>query len=380
MVGSMHNDLRLQKECLDLMILHGWNSVEVSLKKGISHSTIRNWKTFYLQYGRSPAAARREKKKLGPRVNNRPFTPELKHELSIIVSHKPWLYLDEFQAQLLARTGTKVSTSAIYKVLTEELGWSLQAAEVAARERNEVDRAEHQAVLHEVTDDPSQFVFVDESAKDKNTALRRRLWRPINCNAPINRYFADWVDHSYTLLAACDINGFIPEACELVRRKRNAQDEDDEAGTIDANRFMSWVEDKLAPTLGNYALGEPRSIVVMDNASIHNDHRILQAIMNAGALLVYQSAYSPDLNPIEYCFHQYKSDLRRYSSQFGNDSYLAHNHALYSVNHENMKNYYRKVGGIRNIPPPKTPADPALEQSLTLASLLLQQQQLMLCL
>ena len=61
-----------------------------------------------------------------------------------------------------------------------------------------------------------------------------------------------------------------------------------------------WVEEKLVPTLGNYALGEPRSVVIMDNATIHAGVRDL--IEGAGAKLIYLSAYSPELNPIELMF------------------------------------------------------------------------------
>ena len=70
--------------------------------------------------------------------------------------------------------------------------------------------------------------------------------------------------------------------------------------TIDKNRFRMWVEEKLIPTLGNYALGEPRSVVIMDNATIHAGVREL--IRGAGAKLIYLSAYSPELNPIELMF------------------------------------------------------------------------------
>lgn len=350
MVGTMHNDLRLQQECMDLIFLHGYTSEEVFNAKGIPASTVRTWKAHYLKFGRTPAVSRRERRRLGPRVNRRVFTPNMKAILHNIVESKPWLYLDEFQIELRNRTGYRVSISAIYKVLTREMNWSLQVAEVAARERNELERAEHQALLHEISTDPKQFVFIDETSKAKETSMRRRLWRPVNTNAPISRYFTDWVDRSYTMLGACDIEGFIPEACELVRRKRNTNDPDEEAGTIDANRFVEWVEFKLVPTLGSYALGEARSIVVMDNASIHNDPRVLELVLGAGAVLVYQSAYSPDLNPIEYCFHQYKSDLRRFRDEFANNHTAAHQHALASVSSSNMRAYYRRVGGIRNVP------------------------------
>lgn len=346
----MHNDLRIQRECLALIFDCGWSSKEVAEYKKINDSTIRNWKAHFQLFGRSPAVSRRERKKLGPRIENRKFTTAVKHALKTIVIEKPWMYLDEFQTELFDRTNVRVSISALYKVLTNEMKWSVQRAEVAAKERNEVDRAEHHATLATITDNPLQFVFVDETSKDNNVTLRRRLWRPVNQRAPISRYFSDHARHCYTMIGACDMNGFIIEACDLVRRKRNNADPDEEAGTVDSERFVQWVHDRLVPTLGNYYLGEPRSIVVMDNAAIHNDNRVFTLITDAGALLLYQAAYSPDLDPIEFAFHQYKSDLRRHGRDFGGDSYAAHLHALNSVTSNNMAAYYRMVGGIRNVP------------------------------
>ena len=58
------------------------------------------------------------------------------------------------------------------------------------------------------------------------------------------------------------------------------------SGTVDTNRFLQWVEDCLVPTLGNFQLGERRSVVVMDNAPIHNDIRIINAIEAAGAIII----------------------------------------------------------------------------------------------
>ena len=92
----MHNDLRLQRECLSFIFNYGWSSKEVSDYKKISDSTIRNWKYHYLFYGRSPAMSRRERRRLGPRVDNRKLTVTVQNALRSIVEEKPWLYLDEF--------------------------------------------------------------------------------------------------------------------------------------------------------------------------------------------------------------------------------------------------------------------------------------------
>ena len=77
--------------------------------------------------------------------------------------------------------------------------------------------------------------------------------------------------------------------------------------------------------------------------------KIIQFLISAtGALLIFQaSSFSPDLNPIEFAFHQYKSHLRRNNWRYFGDSYQAHRRALACVTRENMINYYRKVGGIR---------------------------------
>ena len=55
----------------------------------------------------------------------------------------------------------------------------------------------------------------------------------------------------------------------------------------------------------------PCSVLVMDNAQIHQNGRVAQIVESAGCLLLYLPAYSPDLNPIEKGFSVFKSSLRR---------------------------------------------------------------------
>jgi transposase len=60
-----------------------------------------------------------------------------------------------------------------------------------------------------------------------------------------------------------------------------------------------WVEEKLIPQLGKYHLGEPRSIVVMDNATNHSGVKELIEAPEVRAKLIFLSPYSPELNPIK---------------------------------------------------------------------------------
>ena len=70
-------------------------------------------------------------------------------------------------------------------------------------------------------------------------------------------------------------------------------------GTIDGERFVEYVRHFLVPVLGNYAESEPRSIVIMDNASIHNNPEVRRLINEAGTMLLFTARYSPDFPSIQ---------------------------------------------------------------------------------
>jgi transposase len=96
----------------------------------------------------------------------------------------------------------------------------------------------------------------------------------------------------------------VVSSCETVFKEK-LSDDDIYSGTIDADRFVLWVKTCLVPVLGNHAFGEPRSVVIMDNASIHCDWRVANLIeaSAAGARVVKLPPYTPDYNPIEKAFH-----------------------------------------------------------------------------
>ena len=94
-----------------------------------------------------------------------------------------------------------------------------------------------------------------------------------------------------------DIDGFIPHVAETFAAAGSRGATVHECGTVDALVFEAWVECNLCPTLGSFERGEPRSVVVMDNASIHGGSRVRELIEATGAVLVMAAPYSPDLNP-----------------------------------------------------------------------------------
>lgn len=76
---------------------------------------------------------------------------------------------------------------------------------------------------------------------------------------------------------------------------------------INSDVFASWTQQDLIPKLPN------NSVIVMDNATFHKREDIKNAIKNAGHTLVFQPAYSPDLNPIEHKWAEAKAIRRKYN-------------------------------------------------------------------
>ena len=105
---------------------------------------------------------------------------------------------------------------------------------------------------------------------------------------------------------------------------------------------------KICPVLGNYALGEKNSIVILDNATIHHSEEIVDLIKETGAQIIYLPPYSPDLNPIELMFGQYKVMLKRF---FNEKLSVAHTFALQSVTSVTVNNYFYHCGipGVKNL-------------------------------
>jgi hypothetical protein len=112
-----------------------------------------------------------------------------------------------------------------------ELRYSLQVCvhKAAQQDQEEVDA--YFDTLNEFMVHPEQLVFVDESQKDRNSSRRRRSWASKGF-PPFTGYLAEHHCKRYTFIGACDINGFIIEACDTVERESGSSDNDPTHGTV----------------------------------------------------------------------------------------------------------------------------------------------------
>ncbi len=82
------------------------------------------------------------------------------------------------------------------------------------------------------------------------------------------------------------------------------------SGSINGEKFYSFVENSLLPHLMPFNGTNQHSVVILDNATIHHIQGISELIASAGVLHIYLPPYSPDLNPIEELFSSVKSYLK----------------------------------------------------------------------
>ena len=68
--------------------------------------------------------------------------------------------------------------------------------------------------------------------------------------------------------------------------------------------FNLWLEQCLLPQL------QPGQVVIMDNARFHQSNKTRELIESAQCLLLFQPAYSPDLNKIEPQWANLKQGIR----------------------------------------------------------------------
>ena len=151
--------------------------------------------------------------------------------------------------------------------------------------------------------------FIDESNKDRVAARRRYGWalvgKQVDYRAPLN------TDTRYTFLGAADCYGLVTSACDIMLHSIRGKEEHK---PVDCERLVEYIRDKIVRHLGNYLRNEPRSVVVMDNCSVHTDPRVRQMIEAAGAILTHSAPYSPEVIPTEYMFSSWKAYLKRRAS------------------------------------------------------------------
>ena len=136
--------------------------------------------------------------------------------------------------------------------------------------------------------DAQQLVFLDECGV--NTTLHRCYARAPRGQRAYGVVPRNW-KHNTTVVGALSLEG-VQAAMTL-------------EGALDGAAFEVFIEHFLCPVL------KPGQIVIADNLGAHKSPKVKELIEKKECLWVPLPTYSPDLNPIENLWSQFKSHLRK---------------------------------------------------------------------
>ena len=196
----------------------------------------------------------------------------------------PTLYLTQMKKALKHEHGIRVSTSTICRAINTPvvrggLGMSLQKLEHRALQRRYEERMRFISFRDLGDFDHKNVLVLDEASVGKNMCRRLRGYGVVGQRVR-------WYDNfgrkpNGTVMAACNSDGFVRRACELIMEP------------MDTERFIQWVDEGLvqARVLGNYVRGERNSVVMLDNVAKRHHPRVRELIEGTGAELIFLPRY-----------------------------------------------------------------------------------------
>lgn len=249
-----------------------------------STNTMCQWYIHYQQYGEIPEETKKrtqKRKRTTPEAETATtFTTQQLSFLKIIVDDSPHLNLDPISERYHQNfLDDSKSDCSIWNALTKRMNYRLKVYREIALQWCKQERAKFDYALKLIVRNPNQVILINEMVKDKNAGHRRRIWRLWGNKAEWKSVFAAKDNKDFSMIGAANVYDFIPEACELVFKGNNGSDSHPTCGNIDGQRYKEYVKEKLCPMLGDFSKGEPNSIVIKDNVSIHM-HEDVEKLIN----------------------------------------------------------------------------------------------------
>lgn len=179
------------------------------------------------------------------------------HELLIIgiILDNPCVYLREIRMIIEEATGVKVSGATVCRILRKN-GITRKKVQYVAKQRSIEYRAQFRA--YAMLYRKEFFVWVDESGSDVRKSMRR-FGYSFKGLPPVSKRFLVR-GKRISALAAISCDGIL--AIELTTE------------SVNGDAFFDFVRGSLIPNMHPFDGSSDRSIVVMDNCSIHHTNEV----------------------------------------------------------------------------------------------------------
>ena len=241
------------------------------------------------------------------------------HEVYVLgmIADNPSLYLSEIVKRINEATNVSVDGSTVCRLLHRN-GCTRKKIVHVAKQRCVEYRARF--LIEAMHYRKEMFVFVDETGSDKRDHVRR-FGYAIRGEAPVcHRWLAR--GQRISAIAAISCDGLLEY--ELT------------TGSVNGELFLQLVQGSLIPQMASFDGLSERSIVVLDNCSIHHVPEVIEEFRRAGIMVLFLPPYSPDYMPIELCFSYIKYYLRSHDDvlQAITDPKIIIKSAFDSINHK----------------------------------------------
>ena len=267
----------------------GHRPVDIARVEGVGYVTVYRIRTNLYAYG-EPSFPQEYHSRSGPKYSVDRAACEA---LQKFIQSKPWAYQSEMQDFLLDECAIAVDQSTISRTL-KRLQITNKSLRREAAERCQDLRINFILVRAQFT--ASQLIFVDESAANEHTCLRKRGWSELGIKATISVPLAR--SERYSILPAYCVDGILSHFIYQ--------------GSITGATFLWFLEELVLPQYTPFP--GPKSVLICDNCSSHKVAGIRALCEAAGVLLLFLPPYSPDFNPIEEFFSVIKAWMKRHNA------------------------------------------------------------------
>ena len=210
-----------------------------------------------------------------------------------VVIANPSLYLGELCKEVEEHTGILVAPPTICRLLRS---YGITRKKIQQRALQRLYDLRGAFMAHCFMFKAEMFVWVDESGCNAKDHIRKygyslRGSTPV-CHRILSR------GQRVNVIVAMSTDGVI--AMEHT------------TSTVNGEVFYDYARGSLIPSLLPFNGTKPRSIVILDNCSVHHVQEVIDLFAQSGVLLLFLPPYSPDLNPIEELFSYFKNYLRKH--------------------------------------------------------------------
>jgi hypothetical protein len=218
------------------------------------------------------------------------------------LKQNPTMMLVEMQEIIHIEFNTTYSLAKICRNL-QRLNFTRKVLEHHAAQQNEEWRFDYLEIVKSPRlgglFSAEHFVYCDETHCKEVDARRKYGWSERGAPAFVRSNHVLGHGQSCSAIATLSMEGIVTATTYDL---------------VTSDVFLYELQMNIRPCMSPFPA--PRSVLILDNATIHDKLRIVTLCQQSGVLVLFLPPFSYDYNPIELAFHSTKSYLKRV---YGND-------------------------------------------------------------